>query len=104
MVKVGGQIIACVELTWDSYFSTLNFKIPDRTLYTLEWVSGKSKSKMHSLAFTTDNQFSFPHTNFVMALKDPALLERLSKFAVEPNDVNDAPSYEVIMSLVKNSE
>ena len=71
LVKVGGQIIACVELMVDIYLTDRNFKIPDRTLYKLEWMSEGGKLNMHARAFTIDNQFAFPHAKIVLILKGP---------------------------------
>ena len=104
LAKVGGHIIACVELSNEVSLHQNILKIPDRTLFKLEWGSEKGKAKMHSLAFTTDNQFSFPYADIVMILKGPNRLARFGRHAVAPNKIIDARSYEVMMSLVANSE
>ena len=104
LVKVGSHIIACVELSFNTVLYAKGFKIPDRTVFKLKWMSGKSKIKLHSLAFTTDNQFSFPHASVVMILKGPKLLKRFGELAVTPKNVRDSAVYDVTMTLIENSE
>lgn len=59
---------------------------------------------MYSLAFTTDNQFSFPHADVVLILKGVNRLARFGEHAIAPNKVAYAPSYDVTMSLIENFE